>query len=143
MFAAALARITRNIKATVTVLYDGECPICVKEIKCLQYLQQRQQGKVEFIDISQKDYDGMKYGGITYEVAMEQMHVIDEKDKVHCGVPAFKVMYTAVGLAWLAHFISLPGIRSLMDKAYSVFAKNRLKWTGRESCSKGTCAKKQ
>lgn len=30
-----------------------------------------------------------------------------------------------------------------MDKAYAIFAKNRLKWTGRaEECSKGRCDKR-
>ncbi|XP_062397961.1 uncharacterized protein LOC134088064 isoform X2 [Sardina pilchardus] len=73
---------------------------------------------------------------------MEEMHVIDEHDQVHVGVPAFNVMYTAVGLGWVGRFISWPYVRPLMDKAYAVFARNRLRWTGREECTTGRCAKK-
>ncbi|KAL0158505.1 hypothetical protein M9458_046581, partial [Cirrhinus mrigala] len=52
-------------------------------------------------------------------------------------------MYSAVGLGWLGTFISLPLIRPIMDRAYGVFARNRLKWTGREGCITGRCAKKE
>ncbi|XP_052451222.1 uncharacterized protein LOC128012187 [Carassius gibelio] len=127
---------------TVRVLYDGECPICVKEISFLQFLQRNRSGKVDFVDISLSEYDGSKYEGVSYEMAMEEMTVIDEKNKIHRGVPAFTVMYSAVGLGWLGSFISLPLFRPIMERAYGVFARNRLKWTGREGCTTGHCAKK-
>lgn len=63
--------------------------------------------------------------------------------QVHRGVPAFAVMYSAVGLGWLGRFMTSAPVRPLMDKAYAVFARNRLKWTGRgEECSKGRCEKR-
>ncbi len=52
------------------------------EIRFLQFLQRNQPAKVDFIDISLPGYDGAKYNGISYEMAMEEMHVIDEKDEV-------------------------------------------------------------
>lgn len=64
------------------MLYDGECPICVKEISFLQFLQRNGADKVDFVDISLPEYDGSKYEGISYEMAMEEMTVIDEKNKV-------------------------------------------------------------
>uniref|UniRef100_A0A3Q0QPJ2 Si:ch73-390p7.2 n=1 Tax=Amphilophus citrinellus TaxID=61819 RepID=A0A3Q0QPJ2_AMPCI len=122
------------------VLYDGLCPICVTEIRFLQFLQRNRPEKVHFIDISLPDYDGMKYKDITYEMAMKEMHVIDEKDKVHSGVPAFAVMYSAVGLGWLARFMTWSPVRPFMDKSYDIFARNRLKWTGRgKECTTGRC----
>lgn len=64
------------------VLYDGQCPLCVKEIWLLKCMQTNRPEKVDFIDISLPDYDGGKYKGVSYEMAMEEMHVIDENDKV-------------------------------------------------------------
>ncbi|KAL7864688.1 hypothetical protein AOLI_G00161080 [Acnodon oligacanthus] len=125
---------------TVRVLYDGECPICVKEINFLRFVQKKA-AKVDFVDISVGEYDGSRYGGVSYEMAMEEMTVIDENNKVHRGVSAFAVMYKAVGLGWLARFITLPLVRPLMDRSYIVFARNRLKWTGRDKCTTGRCAK--
>lgn len=125
------------------VLYDGLCPICVTEIRFLQFLQRSRPGKVSFIDISLPGYDGAKYQDVTYEMAMDQMHVIDEKDEVHVGVPAFAVMYSAVGLGWLGRLMMWSPIRPYMDRSYAIFAKNRLKWTGRgQECTTGRCEKK-
>ncbi|XP_007560826.1 uncharacterized protein At5g50100, mitochondrial-like [Poecilia latipinna] len=129
--------------AGVRVLYDGLCPICMTEIRFLQFLQRNQPGKVHFIDISKPGYNGAKYNDVTYEMAMEEMTVIDEKDEVHRGVPAFAVMYGAVGLGWLGRFMMWSPVRPFMDKSYAIFARNRLKWTGRaEDCTTGRCEKK-
>ncbi|KAM6982387.1 uncharacterized protein LKV04_013006 [Tautogolabrus adspersus] len=129
--------------ADVKVLYDGLCPICVTEIRFLQFLQRGKPEKVDFIDISLPGYDGEKYKGVSYEMAMGEMHVIDEKNEVHCGIPAFAVMYSAVGLGWLGCFMMWPPVRPFMDKSYAIFARNRLKWTGRgDECTTGRCEKK-
>lgn len=128
---------------SVKVLYDGLCPICVTEIRFLQFLQRRKPEKVDFIDISEPGYDGEKFKGVSYEMAMEEMHVIDEREKVHRGVPAFAVMYGTVGLGWLGRFMMWTPVRPFMDKSYAIFAKNRLKWTGRgDECTTGRCEKK-
>uniref|UniRef100_UPI003AACD313 uncharacterized protein n=1 Tax=Centroberyx gerrardi TaxID=166262 RepID=UPI003AACD313 len=127
----------------VRVLYDGLCPVCVTEIRFLKYLQRNRPGKVDFIDIALPGYDGGKYKGVSYEMAMEEMHVIDEKDEVHRGIPAFAVMYSAVGLGWMGRFMMWPHVRPFMDKSYAIFARNRLRWTGRgDECTTGHCARK-
>ncbi|KAJ3585920.1 hypothetical protein NHX12_012327 [Muraenolepis orangiensis] len=99
--------------------------------------------KVTFVDISLAGYDGGRHYGVSYQEAMEEMHVVDERGQVHRGVPAFSVMYRAVGLGWLGRFMMCGPVRPLMDKGYAVFARNRLKWTGRGSeCRTESCAKK-
>ncbi|XP_030277834.1 uncharacterized protein At5g50100, chloroplastic-like [Sparus aurata] len=129
--------------ADVKVLYDGLCPVCVTEIRFLEFLQKNRPGKVDFVDISLPAYDGAKYKDVSYEMAMEEMHVIDETGKVHRGVPAFAVMYGAVGLGWVGRFMMWSPVRPFMDKSYAIFARNRLKWTGRgEECTAGRCEKK-
>lgn len=70
------------------MLYDGLCPICVTEIQWLQFLQRKKPEKVDFIDISLPGYDGGKFKEISYEMAMEEMHVIDKEDKVSLNPPA-------------------------------------------------------
>lgn len=71
------------ISPLLQVLYDGLCPICMTEIRFLQFLQRNQKAKVNFIDISKPGYDREKYKDVTYEMAMEEMTVIDEKDEVN------------------------------------------------------------
>lgn len=55
----------------------------MKEIQFLQFVQRKRSEKVNFVDISLPGYDGAKYQNVTYEMAMEEMHVIDEKQKVN------------------------------------------------------------
>lgn len=130
-------------QSLVRVLYDGLCPICVTEIRFLQYYQRNKAEKVTFVDISLPGYDGGEFAGVSYDTAMDEMHVIDERDQVHRGIPAFSVMYGAVGLGWLGRFMMWAPLRPWMDKSYAIFARNRLKWTGRgDECRTGSCAKK-
>lgn len=70
------------------VLYDGECPICVKEISFLQFLQRKRADKVDFVDVSLAEYDESKYG-VSYEMAMKEMTVIDKNNKVSDMLPPF------------------------------------------------------
>lgn len=62
------------------MLYDGECPICAKEIGFLQFLQRNRTDKADFVDISLPEYDESRYG-VSYETAMAEMTVIDENNK--------------------------------------------------------------
>jgi len=49
----------------------------------------------------------------------------------------FRRLYTAIGFGPLVSLTRLPGVRQLLDVAYDVFAKNRLRLTGR--CVDGAC----
>ncbi|XP_068452979.1 uncharacterized protein [Clinocottus analis] len=143
LFTRHLPRTFCSESVGVKVLYDGLCPVCVTEIQFLQFLQRNRPGKVDFVDISLSGYNAEKYKDVSYEMAMEEMHVIDEKDEVHRGIPAFAVMYSAVGLGWLGSLMMWSPVRPFMDKSYAIFARNRLKWTGRGGeCPKGRCEKK-
>ncbi|KAL6482759.1 hypothetical protein MHYP_G00076310 [Metynnis hypsauchen] len=65
--------------------------------------------KVDFADIFVVEYDGSRYGGVSYEMAMDEMTVINGNNKVHHGI-------SALGLGWLARFITLPLVRPLMGR---------------------------
>jgi predicted DCC family thiol-disulfide oxidoreductase YuxK len=53
------------------------------------------------------------------------------------GVEVFRRMYTAVGFGPIVAVTRLPGISHALDLAYLLFAKNRLRLTGR--CHDGAC----
>ena len=57
------------------------------------------------------------------------------------GVEVFRRLYAAVGLGPLVSLTRLPGISHGLEAGYQVFAKNRLRLTGRcdpSSCNVGT-----
>ena len=66
------------------MLYDGKCPLCLKEIRFLQWVDTKiwKRDSVDWVDISLPDYDSSKHSSIDYSTAMGAMHVIGKDGKV-------------------------------------------------------------
>ena len=80
------------------VLYDGDCKICAIEIAGLKWLT-RKRDTVLFVDITDMNYEPLNNGGVTYEDAMKEMHVIDPDGKVNIqGCIFFKyILFMSAG----------------------------------------------
>jgi predicted DCC family thiol-disulfide oxidoreductase YuxK len=48
----------------LTLLFDGGCPLCVREVRFLQ--RRDRQGRLAFVDIDATDYDAEAHAGISY-----------------------------------------------------------------------------
>ncbi len=112
----------------VQVFYDGDCPLCAREISLLRRLDRR--GRIRFTDIAAPGFDATAYGK-TWQTLMEQMHARLDDGRWVQGVEAFRQIYRAVGLGPLVALTRLPGLSHLLEWGYRIFAGNRLKWTGR------------
>jgi predicted DCC family thiol-disulfide oxidoreductase YuxK len=119
-----------------TMLYDGHCPLCVREIRALKRLD-RGREKLRLVDIAAPEFDPAPYGRAQDEL-MARIHGVLEDGTVIEGMEVFRRAYAAVGLGWLLKPTAWPGIRPLADAAYRWFARNRLRITGRPKCV--TCA---
>lgn len=120
----------------VTLLYDGECPLCLKEINFLRNRQTRLKlSNLKFIDIASPSYDPSAHADISYERAMGVMHAIDSNGKIVTGVPVFRLAYDAVGLGWMYAFTEWPVVRDVAVSVYNVWAKYRLRLSGRPELS--------
>jgi predicted DCC family thiol-disulfide oxidoreductase YuxK len=123
----------------VRVLYDGECPLCAREVRALRRLD-RGRARIDFEDIAAAGFDAARYGKSHREL-MERIHGVLPDGRVVEGVEVFRRAYGAVGLGWLLAPTRWPGLRRAADAAYRVFARNRLRWTGRaDACESGHCA---
>lgn len=119
----------------VEVFYDGECPLCMKEIRMLQRLD-RQRGKIQFTDIAAPNFLA-ENTGLTWQELMDSIHGRLPDGTMIQGVEVFRRLYAAVGLSAPVALTRLPGVSHALDFGYRVFAKNRLKLAGRcvdESC---------
>lgn len=116
------------------VFFDGDCPLCVREIRMLQRLDRR--GRLRFTDIARADFDASDTGR-TWDELMARIHGRLPNGELVEGVEVFRRLYAAVGFGPLVALTRLPGVRHLLDAAYHLFAKNRLRLTGR--CEKGVC----
>ena len=112
------------------LLYDGECPICKKEICMLQKKQIR--SKIKFTDIASKNFRSSGYKNIDYPTAMSQIHAIDSKGNVLIGVAAFAAVYARSELLITSTLLRIPFIEFFLKPLYKLFAKNRLWMTGRK-----------
>lgn len=121
------------------VFYDGECPLCVREIRMLQRLDRKD--RIRFTDIASPDFDAASIG-VPFETLMARIHgrTLGARSELVEGVEVFRQLYAAVGLGPLVSLTRLPGVRNVLDAGYLVFAKNRLALTGRDaSCATGRC----
>ncbi len=115
-----------------TILYDGDCPLCRREIRMLERLD-RGRGRLGRIDIAAPDFDARRYGR-DLQTLMARIHGVRPDGTVVEGVEVFRRAYAAVGRGWLLAWTGWPGLSWLADAAYRWFARNRLRLTGRASC---------
>lgn len=116
------------------VYFDGECPLCVREIRMLQWLDRK--GHITFVDIAAPDFDASETG-LTMDELMASIRGRNAEGELVEGVEVFRLLYGAVGLWWLMPITRLPGISHSLDALYAFFARNRLRLTGR--CTAETC----
>lgn len=117
------------------VFFDGDCPLCVREIGALRRLDRR--GRIRFTDIAATGFDAIAATGVPHERLMARIHGRGEDGRLIEGVEVFRRLYAAVGFGPLVALTRLPVVSQLADAAYALFADNRLRLTGR--CEGDTC----
>lgn len=118
----------------VEVFFDGACPLCVREIKMLRRLDRRQ--RIRFVDIAAEGF--VPPEGLRWDTLMARIHGRLPDGSLVEGVEVFRRLYAAVGLGPVVALTRLPGVRQVLDLLYRVFARNRLRLTGR--CDARACA---
>lgn len=114
----------------IKLLYDGECPLCLREVNFLQR-RDRGQGRVKFVDIAAPDYDPAANGGVDFATAMGRIHAVLPDGSVIQNVEVFRRVYEILGMGWVYAATKWPVIGPLVDRAYDFWADRRLAWTGR------------
>ena len=118
-------------EAEITILYDGECPLCTRELAMLQRID-RGRGQLGAIDIAAPGFDASHYGR-DWETLMGRIHGVLPDGSVIEGVEVFRRAYAAVDRGWVLNWTRLPWFVRPVDAAYRLFARNRLRWTGRQA----------
>jgi len=121
------------------LLYDGECPICMREARWLQ--GRNRQGRLAFEDVSARDFEPAHYGATRAEL-LGVIHGVFPDGRMVRKVEVFRQAYRAVGLGWLLAPTGWPGLRWVCDRLYEAFARYRMpigRLFGR-SCASETCA---
>jgi len=120
-----------------TVVYDGLCPLCIRTMTVLDYLDLR--STLSFVDLEREwPKAGAVLGpGLTLQQARHALHLASPDGRVTRGFSAFREFTRLLPPLWpLVPFLYLP----LMDRvgawAYNVVARNR----SRQACRVEACA---
>ena len=119
----------RTDQPDLTLLFDGGCPLCVREVRFLRGRDRHQ--RIAFVDIDQPDYTPTDYAGIDYRMAMGRIHALTPNGDVITDIAVFREAYRLIGLGWLYAPTRWPLIAPLANLAYRFWASRRLRWTGR------------
>ena len=115
---------------TLTILYDGACPLCLREVRFLR-ARDRDRQRLAFVDIDDPAYDPARHAGISYREAMGRIHAIDAHGAVLRDVAVFRRAYELIGLGWLYAPTGWPLLGPLAEALYRLWARLRLRFTGR------------
>jgi len=116
------------------VFFDGNCPLCKREIDWVRKRDRRQQ--VEFVDIAAAEFQPQQHGK-TYDQLMAEIHGRTSDGQWVVGVEVFRYLYAAAGFGKLVWVTRLPLVRHGLNLGYKVFARYRTRLTGR--CKSGQC----
>ncbi|PWQ97462.1 thiol-disulfide oxidoreductase DCC family protein [Leucothrix arctica] len=123
---------TNTAAPKATVYHDGECPLCQKEVKLMQKIDVSK--AIRWVDIN-KDKQALEDAGITFQQAMDRIHVADESQQLHTGVAGFMTAWQY--LPYYRRIVPVikhtPLLLPLMERVYNLFAKYRLRLTRRHS----------
>lgn len=117
------------------VFFDGECPLCQREIRLLRKLDRG--GRLLFTDIAAPSFSAAALG-LEQSTLMARIHGRLPDGTLVEGVEVFRRLYSALGFRRLVALTRLSWVSRVLDLAYTWFARNRLRWTGR--CEDGSCA---
>ena len=106
----------------LTVLYDGACPLCRREIGIYRKLEPRT--PLCFADVS--DAAAPLPPGSTREQLLARFHVRRHDGELLSGARAFLALWAVLpGWRWLARAGRLPGVAWAMERAYGFFLRWR------------------
>ena len=118
------------MKFKLTFLYDGGCPLCLRETN---FLKKKDTKKfINFVDIS-NNYFPQNFKNISYEQAMDNLHGILGSGEIIVGVDVLAYSYELVGLGWIYFPTKLPILSNFIRFLYKYWARYRLKLTGRDN----------
>lgn len=117
----------------INLLYDGECPSCMKQVEFLQKRMDENPeyaGLIRFTDLTHPAYNPETLGGVVFEDGMRHLHAVMRDGEVVIGMEAFRRIYSTVGMEWVHMATTLPVVGSICDWLYDLFAEYRLQLNG-------------
>lgn len=127
----------------LTLYFDGDCPLCAREIKILR--RRAISSRLQFIDISSNAFDA-EVLGFTFEQMQASLHAHFADGRWVTGLDATVWSWRAAGLGFWAAPLTWRALRPLLAVGYRLFCRLRphLAWLphpdGSRRCEDKRCA---
>lgn len=127
---------------TVTAVFDGQCVICEATERVVRALDWRRH--VAFLDLHETALVEARFPWLDPQVAMGQIHVVDERGAVYAGFMGTRRLLRELPLGyplWL--LLHLPGMTWLGQRIYRFVASRRYvinRLVGRDICESDVCS---
>ena len=115
-------------------LFDGGCPLCLRETNFLK--RKDKLNKIDFVDINNCSYNPILFKDISYAEAMSTLHGILENGNIIKGLDVLAYSYELIGLGWVYYPLKIEFLAPVLRFFYKYWAKYRLKITGRSNIEK-------
>ncbi len=122
-WASALESPAMTSERRYRLLYDGECPICSREVL---WLHRRRPQSIEAVDTSAEGFDSTDYG-LTMEQVDAALYGVLPDGSMTVGMDSLREGYRLAGLGWLIAWTGWWPARPLFDAFYRSFARNRMR----------------
>ena len=122
------------MKNKLTFLFDGGCPLCLRETNFLKSKDISNQ--ILFVDIQSKHFDQALFNNISYSEAMANLHGILENGEIIRGLDVLAYSYELIGLGWVYLPLKIKFLSPVLRLVYRYWAKYRLQITGRSNVEK-------
>jgi predicted DCC family thiol-disulfide oxidoreductase YuxK len=121
----------------LTILYDGKCPLCYKEI--LHYKKKDVNDLLVCIDIVHPDFNHEDYGLDLQEINLK-LHAINESGEVFTGIDTFIEIWSRLpNYNFFTKIANNKILRPSFDLFYIIFAKYIRPNLPKRSCGSGSC----
>ena len=107
---------------SLTIYYDGECPLCLAEIHFLK--NRNKLGLLKFVDVAAPNFDEAAHQ-LSCQLALATMQGRLADGTQLEGIPVFAEAYKRADLPTLAWLFTRPWLKPFLNASYYVFAKYR------------------
>jgi predicted DCC family thiol-disulfide oxidoreductase YuxK len=124
---------------TLTVCYNGACPVCRGEMEHYQRIAERAAADGRALPLGWNDFntapDLFRLHNIDFDTAMRRLHAVDAQGRLIRGIDVFVAIWRILPRhRWAAAIVGFPLIRPLAWLAYEgvvaplVFRWSRRRW---------------
>lgn len=106
----------------IEVFFDGECPICSREMAMIRKLDQDR--RIDCTDIASSSFDANAQG-LDGDAVNRQIHGRLSDGRIVTGVEVFRQIYQLLGFRRCVSWSRRPGVARILDYSYAVFARYR------------------